>query len=47
VNYSAEDSRKIMHHPTSSIEELLGFIDEEELIHRDNLVILTPSLSAQ
>jgi len=47
VNYSAEDSRKIMHHPTSSIQELLGFIDEEELIHRDNLVILTPSLSAQ
>jgi glutamate 5-kinase len=47
VNYSAEDSRKIMHLPTSSIEEVLGFIDEEELIHRDNLVIVTSSPSAQ
>jgi len=47
VNYSAEDSKKIMRVPSSSIEEALGFVDEEELIHRDNLVIIAPASSSQ
>lgn len=40
VNYNAEESRKIKRHPSSSIKELLGYVNEPELIHRDNLVIM-------
>jgi glutamate 5-kinase len=41
VNYSAADSQQIIGQPTGRIEELLGYIDETELIHRDNLVLTT------
>lgn len=40
VNYSAEEARKIMGHPSSEIAGVLGYVDEEELIHRDNLVLV-------
>ena len=40
VNYSAEETRRIMGQPSNQIEKLLGYVDEEELIHRDNLVLL-------
>jgi glutamate 5-kinase len=40
VNYSAEESRKIMRHPSERIKELLGYEDEPELVHRDNLVLI-------
>lgn len=40
VNYAAADARRILRLPTSQIEAALGFIDEPELIHRDNLVVL-------
>ncbi|MDB5816318.1 MAG: glutamate 5-kinase [Rhodocyclales bacterium] len=40
VNYSAMEARKLAGHPSASIEALLGYIDEPELIHRDNLVII-------
>lgn len=40
VNYSAEEARKIMRQPSDRIEELLGYVDEPELIHRDNLVLV-------
>lgn len=40
INYSARESRKIMRQPTSQIEAILGYVEEYELIHRDNLVIL-------
>jgi glutamate 5-kinase len=39
VNYSATESRSIMRRPSSEIEALLGYVDEPELIHRDNLVL--------
>ena len=39
VNYSAAESRKIMRQPSDKIEELLGYVDEPELMHRDNLVL--------
>ncbi|MDX1253214.1 MAG: glutamate 5-kinase [Gammaproteobacteria bacterium] len=39
VNYGAEEARKIMRQPSDRIEELLGYVDEPELIHRDNLVV--------
>lgn len=40
VNYSAEETRKIMGSPSTQIEALLGYEADEELIHRDNLVLL-------
>jgi len=40
VNYGAQESRRIAGRPSSQIETLLGYIDEPELIHRDNLVLL-------
>lgn len=39
VNYNAADSAKIIGHPSERIEALLGYVDEPELIHRDNLVL--------
>ena len=40
VNYSAAETRKILKSPSHEIEARLGYIDEPELIHRDNLVLL-------
>jgi glutamate 5-kinase len=40
VNYGAEESRKIKGVATRGIETVLGYIDDEELIHRDNLVLV-------
>ena len=39
VNYSAEEARRIIGKPSDRIETLLGYVDEPELIHRDNLVL--------
>lgn len=39
VNYSAADALKIMGKPSSAIVDTLGYISEEELVHRDNLVL--------
>ncbi|TCV89085.1 glutamate 5-kinase [Sulfurirhabdus autotrophica] len=40
VNYNATDSKKILRHASTEIEAILGYVDEPELIHRDNLVLL-------
>ncbi|MEO6352377.1 MAG: glutamate 5-kinase [Oxalobacteraceae bacterium] len=40
TNYSSSDARRIIRHPSGDIESILGFIEEPELIHRDNLVLL-------
>jgi len=40
ANYSASEARRIAGKPSSAIETELGYIDEPELIHRDNLVLL-------
>ncbi len=40
VNYSAEETLEIMQKPSSGIEKELGYINEPELIQRDNLVLL-------
>ncbi len=40
VNYSAAETRKILRSPSIEIEAKLGYVDEPELIHRDNLVLL-------
>ncbi|PKO83672.1 MAG: glutamate 5-kinase [Betaproteobacteria bacterium HGW-Betaproteobacteria-11] len=39
-NYSSSEARRIAGHGSNQIETLLGYIDSEELIHRDNLVLL-------
>jgi glutamate 5-kinase len=40
VNYTAAETRRIMGSPSSKLEALLGYCGDEELIHRDNLVIV-------
>ena len=39
VNYNYDETSRLMGHASSEIETLLGYIDAEELIHKDNLVI--------
>jgi glutamate 5-kinase len=39
VNYDAADVRKIMGLKTSRIEEVLGYKHDDEIVHRDNLVL--------
>ncbi len=40
INYGAQDAAVIAGKPSSEFETLLGYADEDELIHRDNLVII-------
>ena len=39
TNYGAQEARRIARRPSSEIEALLGYVEEPELIHRDNLVL--------
>lgn len=40
VNYNSIESDRIKGVASSRIQEILGYVDEEELIHRDNLVLV-------
>ena len=40
VNYSAAEVRRIAGQSSARIESILGYVDEAELIHRDNMVLL-------
>ena len=40
VNYNSSESRKLLGKSTSEIESTLGYMNEPELIHRDNLALL-------
>lgn len=40
INYSAADVQKIKGRPSSEIERYLGFKDSDEVVHRDNCVLL-------
>ena len=40
VNYSSNEVEKIAGKPSTEFEDLLGYADDDELIHRDNLVII-------
>jgi glutamate 5-kinase len=40
INYSAAETRIIQQRASHEIEGVLGYVDELELIHRDNLVLL-------
>ena len=40
INYNSEESKKIIGKPSADFEALLGYADNAELIHRDNLVLI-------
>jgi len=40
VNYSASETQRILRKPSAEIAAILGYVDEPELIHRNNLVVL-------
>ncbi|MCB1868602.1 MAG: glutamate 5-kinase [Gammaproteobacteria bacterium] len=40
VNYGSQEASGIKGRPSSQIREILGYMDDEELIHRDNLVLV-------
>ncbi len=40
VNYSSEEAARLLGRSSREFESILGYMDEEELIHRDNLVLL-------
>jgi glutamate 5-kinase len=40
ANYSALEAQKIVGQPSDAIEKLLGYVDEPELVHRDNLILV-------
>ncbi|SEN20284.1 glutamate 5-kinase [Nitrosomonas marina] len=40
INYNAVETRKIMGKASTHIETILGYVDEAELIHRNNLALL-------
>ena len=40
VNYSAAESARILRTPSNEIAQVLGYVDESELIHRDNLILM-------
>jgi glutamate 5-kinase len=39
INYSSSEAKRIMRKPSSEIQSVLGFIEESELMHRNNLVL--------
>ncbi len=39
VNYNADEIRRLQGQPSHKISEILGYINEDEIIHRDNLVL--------
>ena len=39
INYGSSDARRIARRASQDIEEILGYIDEPEIIHRDNLML--------
>ena len=38
-NYGSGEARRIARHASGEIEDILGYIDEPELVHRDNLIL--------
>ncbi|HLS98849.1 MAG TPA: glutamate 5-kinase [Porticoccaceae bacterium] len=40
VNYSAEETARILGQSSARIADILGYRDDDELIHRDNLVLV-------
>lgn len=40
VNYNSQEVSRIKRKPSHEIEQILGYVEESELIHRDNMVLL-------
>ena len=40
INYSSSEARRIARRPSQEIEAVLGYLGEEALIHRNNMVLL-------
>ena len=40
VNYNSADTQKIKRKTSSEIEQILGYVEESVLIHRDNLIVI-------
>ena len=40
VNYSSEEAQLIMGSGTEEIADILGYLEDDELIHRDNMVVV-------
>jgi len=40
INYNSDEANKIKGHASNDIAQVLGYVDEPELIHRDNLVVI-------
>lgn len=40
VNYGADEAERIMGQASSRIEQLLGYVSEVELVHRNNLILV-------
>ncbi|HEY9279042.1 MAG TPA: glutamate 5-kinase [Eoetvoesiella sp.] len=47
INYSANDTRRIMRQSSNRIAEILGSMSDQELMHRDNMVFIRPNRSTQ
>lgn len=41
INYGSSDARRIARRASQDIEEILGYVDEPEMIHRDNLIVIS------
>ncbi|PIT58866.1 glutamate 5-kinase [Snodgrassella alvi] len=39
INYNDREISRLLHQPSHMIEDILGYVAEEELIHRDNMVL--------
>ena len=39
VNYNSKETTLLIRQPSNKIETLLGYVDEPEIIHRDNLIL--------
>lgn len=39
VNYSSDEASRLIGQATQNIEDVLGYVDEPEMIHRDNLIV--------
>lgn len=40
INYPSDEARKIVGCPSSKIQQLLGYMNDAELVHRDNLILM-------
>ncbi len=40
VNYDSKESQQLKGETSEKFESILGYVDEAELIHRDNLVLM-------